>query len=77
MEDFKELLGDKKRCNSMRSSKLGRMKSFKMAWCVSEAIMTLHRQWCKKMLSGTVSQDGQGVLMGLRSCVVIGGDLSS
>ena len=54
-----------------RKSKYGRTQSYKMAFCLNEAMMDdFHKSMIPGMVTGCLSQDAQGVLLGVRTTVV-------
>ena len=70
-EAFREVWTERFKGTPYRKSKYGRTQSYKMAFCLNEAMMDdFHKSMIPGMVTGCLSQDAQGVLLGVRTTVV-------
>ena len=71
VQQFSQLIDERAKGISLRSSEQGSFKSLKMLWCLDEAVKDLVKQRVRTgLVSASVSQDGQGASIGVRLCLV-------
>ena len=68
--EFKTMLQERSDGTSLRKSSSGSSKSLKMLWCVNEAVKDLIKKRTSKVITASITQDGQGATVGIRMCVV-------
>ena len=70
-EAFREVWTERFKGTPYRKSKYGRTQSYKMVFSLNEAIMDdFPKSMIPGMVTGCLSQDAQGVLLGVRATVV-------
>lgn len=68
--EFQTMFQERVDGTSLRQSSAGSFRSLKMLWCTSEAIKDLIKKRIRKVITASISQDGQGSTVGIRMCVV-------
>lgn len=68
--DFDKMLSERMQGTSLRKSSFGSFKATKMLFCLNEAVKDLLKKRVKKLITASISQDGQGATVGIRMCLV-------
>lgn len=70
LTEFQTMVQERSDGTSLRKSSAGFFKSLKMLWCANEAVKDLIKKRISKVVTASITQDGQGATVGIRMCVV-------
>lgn len=70
VSEFQKMISERNDGTSLRKSSAGSFKTLKMLWCTHEAVKDIIKKRMQKVITASITQDGQGATIGVRMCVI-------